>query len=76
MAKTREQILAEARRIVHEVELDLNTIASWNENVRQPHEEPISVEEYDPGGHLRSYVAHLRRVLATDRGHGPIGEIE
>ena len=71
--KSRAHILGAAARLVREIELDLATIEHWN-SVRP--ETPFDIEEYDPGGVYRTFVARWRRILATDRGQGPIGEVE
>lgn len=59
----RERILAEAKRIKREIEIDLNTIAYWNAHVRRPDEAPI---EPDPNGTMRSCLAYCDGILNGD----------
>lgn len=70
--KTRSQIIDGLRRLRRDVQLDINSIESWNENVRKPDEEPI---DPDPFGDLRRLIACIDNVLENDPGHGPIAPL-
>jgi hypothetical protein len=75
---TRAGIIAQAKRMKREIELDLNTIAHWNEHVRKPDEDPI---DPDPDGVYASCLAYCNGILngdvylAPDHGERPIRRI-
>lgn len=61
--KTRAAILAEADRIARDIRQIFTDCASWNENVRKPHEAPI---DPDPDGALACALAHCDGLLNGD----------
>lgn len=70
--KTRNEIIANMKRLRRNVQIDLNTAAYWNEHVRKADEEPI---DPDPGGDMRRLLECIDTVLANDPGHGPIATL-
>ena len=68
----RKRILERFRRLRRDIELDMNTAASWNENARKPGDEPIDA---DPFGEMRRLMAAIDELLANDPGHGPIAPL-
>ena len=57
---TRAGLIARARRMKLEIELDLNTIAHWNAHVRRPDEDPI---DPDPDGSYAMCLAYCNGIL-------------
>jgi hypothetical protein len=68
----RQRIIRRLKKLRHDIKLDLNTAASWNENVRKPDEESIDA---DPFGELGRLAAAIDELLANDPGHGPIAAL-
>jgi hypothetical protein len=56
----RARIISKARKMLHEIELDFNTTARWNQNVRKPHEAPI---DPDPDGTMTRLRDRLKQML-------------
>lgn len=63
--KSREQIVAEARRCRSEIEQIFADAEHWNERVRKPHEAPI---DPDPDGKLAQIKRSLDTMLAEEEG--------
>lgn len=57
---TRSGLIARAKHMKREIELDLNTVAHWNEHVRKPDEEPI---DPDPDGTYAMCLAYVNGIL-------------
>lgn len=70
--KTRSELIGSLKRLRRNVQIDLNTIAYWNEYVRKPSEELI---DPDPGGDMQRLIKCIDRVLENDPGHGPIAPL-
>lgn len=66
----RQRIVRRFRGLRRQLEIDFNTLAHWNEHVRQPGEEPI-----DPDPELRRLATAIDEFLANDPGHGPIAPL-
>ena len=70
--RERDRILKKARAVRDDIEQQFLDIAHWNTHVRKPDEEPI---DPDPDGVLRKLQDRLTRMLAADKGYGPIPPI-
>lgn len=70
--RERERLLNEARRIRDNVQGIFDDVAHWNAHVRQPDEEPI---DPDPTGEMRMILDGIDRMLANDKGAGPLAPI-
>lgn len=71
-APTRAEILVNFRSLRREIEQMFIDCASWNENVRMPHEDPI---DPDPDGRMRRLVQAIDELLANDPGVGQIAPL-
>lgn len=62
-AVQRTRLIQRAVQMRHEIEIDLNTVAHWNEYVRKPHEAPI---DPDPDGSYARMAAYLDSLIAAN----------
>lgn len=69
----RRRILRRLKKLRREIEIDFNTAAYWNEHVRKSDEEPI---DPDPFGEMRRLADAIDKLLANDKGEGPIAKLE
>lgn len=63
IASGRDRLIHRSIKLRAEIEQIFTDCASWNDNARKPHEEPI---DPDPDGQLRRIADALDRTLASE----------